>query len=492
MTMLHGKNLIGNKTSAQGRETFRAVNPRTSTELPKVFYEATTEEVDSALELARLAYRQYRRVTPEQKAAFLDAVAAELEAEGETITERAEAETALGEPRLEGELLRTTNQIRMFARLVRDRSWVDVRIDHARPGREPNPKPDIRRMLIPIGPVVVFGASNFPLAFSVAGGDTASALAAGCPTIVKAHPAHPGTSELVARTILKAAEETGMPEGVFSLLHGTKHEVGAALVRHPETKAVGFTGSLRGGRALFDVACSRPHPIPVFAEMGSVNPVFVLPDALRERADEIAAGLSQSVTMGVGQFCTKPGLVLGLEGDGFESFVTKAASLLADVPPGAMLYSALRDSYAEGVRSFGETTGVRRLAQDGNTEASPLASTAAAFLTDADSLIANPELSEELFGPATLLVAASTREKLLDIAGQLEGHLTATVHATEEELEEFRDLVDVLETKVGRLIFNGFPTGVEVCPSMHHGGPYPATTDVRTTSVGTAAIYRFL
>lgn len=490
MSELHGKNLIGNEIVAAGRETFRALDPRTGEPLDEVFHEATPQEVGGALELARSAFERYRHIGAERRAGFLERVAERLEEAGDAIVARADTETALGEPRLAGELSRTTNQLRMFAGLVRDGSWVDARIDRALPEREPAPKPDIRRMLMPIGPVVVFGASNFPLAFSVAGGDTASALAAGCPTVVKAHPAHPGTSELVAAAILAAARERGMPEGVFSLLHGASHEVGAALVRHPATTAVGFTGSLRGGRALFDLACSRPQPIPVFAEMGSVNPVFVLPGALRERGDEIAAGLSRSVTLGTGQFCTKPGLVVGL-GDDFERFAATTAALLDGVPPGTMLSPALRDRYTAGVRAFGGSPGVRTLTQDAS-ESSSTGTSPTAFATDAAGLIGNPELSEELFGPAALFVTASSPEQLADVAARLDGHLTASIHATEAELERFRELLAVLETKVGRLVFNGFPTGVEVGPAMHHGGPYPATTDVRTTSVGTAAIYRFV
>ncbi|MEX2502448.1 MAG: aldehyde dehydrogenase (NADP(+)), partial [Trueperaceae bacterium] len=424
--------------------------------------------------------------------AFLEAIAEQIEALGPALIERASAESGLPTGRIEGERGRTTGQLRMFAALIREGSWVDARIERADPDRSPVPKPDVHRMQIALGPVVVFAASNFPLAFSVAGGDTASALAAGCPVVVKAHPAHPGTSDLVAQAILKAAEASGMPDGVFSLLHGAGHEVGLGLVRHPLTRAVGFTGSHRAGRALFDAAVAREEPIPVYAEMGSVNPVFVLPGAAAERGDAIASGLVGSVTLGVGQFCTKPGLIFGLDDAATDALFDRLGAAMREAEPGSMLYEGICDAFASGVRRVRDTPGVSvsgeaaRDADAARTEARPTA-----FRTDAATLREQPHLSEELFGPATLSVTAASHDDLLASARALEGHLTATIHATESELEEHQELVRVLERKVGRLIVDGYPTGVDVSSAMQHGGPYPATTDVRTTSVGTAAIHRF-
>ncbi len=490
---LTGKNFIGDESSILGTKAFQAINPTNGQALSPPFFEASTAEVNRALELASQAFQTYGKLSPETRAHFLQQCADEIEALGDDLVERAVQETALGRSRIISERGRTVNQLRMFADLVAEGSWVDARIDRAQPDRQPAPKPDIRRMLIPIGPVVVFGASNFPLAFSVAGGDTASALAAGCSVIVKAHPAHPGTSELVGRAILKAATETGMPEGVFSLLHGPGPEVGLALVRHPLTQAVGFTGSLRAGRALFDAAMTRPKPIPVYAEMGSVNPVFVLPKALAERGGSIAQGLQKSVTLGVGQYCTNPGLIVGAEGSELKGLTKELAALAQGTPPGTMLYPGIRNAYEERVAEFSKTPGVRLSAR---SEMAPDEAknevASAVFETSASTLLGNRALSEEVFGPSTVVATCQNREELLEVARSLEGHLTATIHGTPEELAEYRDLIATLENKVGRLIFNGFPTGVEVCPAMNHGGPYPATTDVHYTSVGTAAIQRFV
>ncbi len=489
---LSGGNWIGTTFSREGADTFTAMNPAGQEGLEPPFYSATEAEVGRALELAQRAFRDYRRVSPERKADFLEGIAAGVEALGDALIQRAAAETGLPEARLQGERTRTTNQLLMFAGVVREGSWVDARIDHAQPERQPLPKPDLRRMLIPLGPVAVFGASNFPFAFSTAGGDTASALAAGCPVVYKAHPAHPGTSEMVARVILEAAEKAGLPEGVFSLLHGAGPAVGLALVKHPLTQAVAFTGSLRAGRALFDAAAARPTPIPVYAEMGSINPVFVLPGALSERGEAIAAGLAGSVTLGVGQFCTNPGLVVGLGDEAMTRFVEEVGSQLQETAPGTMLYPGIQKAFEEGVARVVEISGVRTV---GRSSTPPITERteggAVAFTTDAATFLQEKALSDELFGPATLLVTAASKGKMLELARNLEGHLTATIHGTEADLQAYGELVAVLETKVGRLLFNGFPTGVEVCPSVNHGGPYPATTDVRTTSVGTAAITRF-
>src|SRR5579871_1151725 len=488
---LHGQNLIGYGTSAARGETIPAVNPATGAAFGIPFHIATTEEVDRALELAESAFFAYRSLPVADRAAFLDRIAEELLELGDTLLERAHQETALPLARLTGERGRTVSQLRMFAEVVREGSWIQARIDRGQPDRQPAPRPDLRRMLIPLGPVVVFGAGNFPLAFSVPGGDTASALAAGCPVVVKAHPAHPGTSELAARAILWAAEATGMPEGVFSMLHGLK-ETGLAMVRHPKTQAVGFTGSLIGGRALFDAAHQREKPIPVYAEMGSINPVFVLPGALRARGEKIAEGLALSVTQGVGQFCTNPGLTIGLNDQALTPFIETLAERLSQTAPATMLYAGIREAYGRGIERLQQTEGVKQQTHP-TTPADPALTqaNAAIFTTDAQTFLQTHALSEEVFGPSSLLVVCGSPEEMEAVANGLEGQLTATIHGTPEDLRDYRGLVAVLETKAGRLIFNGFPTGVEVCAAMQHGGPYPATTDSRTTSVGTAAILRF-
>jgi 2,5-dioxopentanoate dehydrogenase len=483
--MLTGKSLIASapSDSAAGRFTARG-------ELAE-FEQASPAHVDRALEAAALAADPYRQLPATARAAFLDRIAEELE-RVEGLLEAAHRETALPPERLTGERARTAGQLRMFANLVREGSWVDARIDRAIPDRTPLPKPDIRRMLLPLGPVAVFGASNFPLAFSVAGGDTASALAAGCPVIVKAHPAHPATSELAARAIVAAVTACGMPAGVFSLLQSTRHDIAAALVRHPHTKAVGFTGSLRAGRALFDAAASRPDPIPVYAEMGSVNPVFVLPGALAERSDAIAEGLKNSVTLGVGQFCTNPGLTIGIDDDRFAHFVGRMQDLIGAAPPGTMLYPAIFESYETGIDRLSAIDGTRTVRSSTGAAAADCQARPSVFATGAQTFLRHRELGEEVFGPSTVVVGCASRDEMETVARNLEGQLTATIHGTAADLAEYAALVSILEHKAGRLIVNGFPTGVEVCPSMQHGGPYPATTDSKTTSVGTAAIHRFV
>jgi alpha-ketoglutaric semialdehyde dehydrogenase len=486
---LTGKNWIAGVPSAQGSATFNAVNPATGEKLPPSFHEATASEIDRAFLEATNAFDNSQK-DPAQLASFLDLISEEITALGDNLISLARAETALPEARLIGERARTIGQITMFANLVREGSWVDARIDRALPERKPLPKPDLRRMLIPLGPVVVFAASNFPLAFSVAGGDTISAFAAGNPVVLKAHPAHPGTSELVATAIIRAAERAKLPAGIFSLVHGVSHEVSLAVVRHPATKAVGFTGSLGAGRALFNAAAARPEPIPVYAEMGSTNPVFVLPGALRERASALAEGLLQSVTMGVGQFCTNPGLVLGLADEAFSNLGAQLGSLATKAPPGTMLYRGICDRFQNGVEHFTNTPGVQLVGQ-GSGATGTGQSAATVFQTTSRVFQEQAHLREELFGPATLLVECGSPTELEQIARALPGQLTATIHGTEEDLKAHSGLISILQNKVGRLLFNGFPTGVEVCPSMHHGGPYPATTDPHYTSVGTAAIARF-
>ncbi len=491
MSELTGNNLIGNQAASNG-ETYQAINPQTGSSIGPDFYSATEQDIDSAFQKAQEASEAYRSLAPEARAEFLEAIAEEIGALGDALLERANEETALPMPRLTGERGRTVGQIRMFAQIVREGSWVEASIDTAIPDREPLPKPDVRRMLIPLGPVAVFGASNFPLAFSVAGGDTASALAAGCPVVVKAHPAHPGTSEFVGQAIVKAAQRTGMPEGVFSLVHGPSPKVGEAMVKHPHCQAVAFTGSLGGGRALFDLASQRPNPIPVYAEMGSINPVFFLPGALAENAGSLAEGILGSVTLGVGQFCTNPGLIVGLEDGGFPELVEALGPAFKGAACGTMLHAGIQKAYEASLKTVQSVSGVEVIGQSEQAAESDKTQVQAVGLsTDAKTFLENSQLSDEVFGPSTLAVRCQSKEEILQIASNLEGHLTATIHGTEADLEEFKDLIAVLETKVGRLLIGGFPTGVEVCASMQHGGPYPAASDSRSTSVGGAAITRF-
>lgn len=481
--MLTGKSLIANQPVEGDSGRFTAGGELTH------FEEASRANVDDACNAAARAFEPYRHLPADRRAAFLDHIASAIEASDELV-QTAHVETALPIQRLTGERARTAGQLRLFATLIREGSWVDARIDRAQPQRAPLPKPDIRRMLIPIGPVAVFGASNFPLAFSVAGGDTASALAAGCPVVVKAHPAHPATSELAGRAIIAAADAAGMPAGVFSLLQSTRPDIARALVEHPHIRAVGFTGSLRAGRALFDAAAARAEPIPVYAEMGSVNPVFILPGALAERGAAIAETLKDSVTLGVGQFCTNPGLTIGIRDGQFDDFVHRLEGLMSTAPAGTMLTSAICRSYETGVTRLSGIAGMSTTRSATTAQASQ--ALPSLFVTDAEILLRHHDVAEELFGPSTVVVRCGSRDELEAVAGQLEGQLTATVHGTAGDLEEYASLISILETKAGRLIVNGFPTGVEVCPSMQHGGPYPATTDSRSTSVGTAAIHRFV
>jgi 2,5-dioxopentanoate dehydrogenase len=476
--------------SQPGAQTFTAVNPATGEPLSAVYTNATDEEVDRAVRQAEEAFDMYRQKSGSERAAFLERIAEEILALGDELIQVCMQETGLPEARLQGERGRTMNQLKLFAEVLREGSWVNARIDTALPNRQPLPRPDLRQLHIALGPVGVFGASNFPLAFSVAGGDTASALAAGCTVVVKAHPAHPGTSDLVGRAITRAAEATGMPKGVFSLVQGASVEVGMALVTHPLLKAIGFTGSFRGGTAIFKAAAARPEPIPVYAEMGSTNPVFILPGALQERADAIAQGLAASATLGVGQFCTNPGLVVTPESELAEAFIQKAGAHFEASKPGTMLTAGIKSAYDAGVERLRQVEGVSVVASGAAPEGS-CAGTAYLLRASAQNLLDHPDLAEEVFGPSSLTVTASSKDELLQLAQSLQGHLTATLHATPADLTEYADLVRILERKVGRLLLNGFPTGVEVSHAMVHGGPYPATTDARSTSVGTAAIYRF-
>ena len=490
--ILHGNSMVAGKITTTRGASFKAVNPSGGQEIEPLFYDARDIDIDAAMVEAEKAFAIYRKKGREERAAFLEKIGDEIMALGDELMSRANQETGLPLDRLTGERARTVNQLKLFAQTVREGSWLDIRIDTAMEDRKPIPKPDLRRMLSPIGPVIVFGSSNFPLAFSVAGGDTASALAAGNPVIVKAHQAHPGTSELVACAIYRAIDACKMPKGIFSLLHGNSHHVGMTLVRHPSARAVGFTGSHKAGRVLFDTAAARPEPIPVFAEMSSVNPVFILPAALKSSASQIAVGLKTSLVMGVGQFCTKPGLIFTLKGEDTPVLIQSLEDAIQKTLPATMLHAGICQSFHEGKRRMATVPGVRMLAQ-ANTVASPSKTEAAAIVltTDAKNFLQHPEVAKEVFGPLALFVVAENLEELEEIARRLEGQLTATLHGTPEDLRQSETLISILETKAGRIVFNGFPTGVEVCPSINHGGPYPATTDVRFTSVGTSAIHRF-
>jgi 2,5-dioxopentanoate dehydrogenase len=482
----------GRVSAVAGRVVLQARNPATGEKLDGEFFEASPGEIDAAARAGERAFEAFGALPAERRAEFLRAIAQQVLALGDRLLERAGAETGFPSARLESERARTVSQILLFAALIEEGSWVGARIDRAVPDRKPQPRPDIRRMLVPLGPVAVFGASNFPLAFSVAGGDTISAFAAGCPVVVKAHPGHPGTSDLVGTAIRTAARETRMPEGVFGFLHGASPEVGITLVTHPAIRAVGFTGSLEAGRTLYDAAALRPEPIPVYAEMGSSNPVFVLPGALAERASAIARGLAASVTLGAGQFCTNPGLVFVIDSASSSAFLEEAGRELAATPAGTMVHSGIKEAYDRSLGEIARLSGVAIGARASGKGAHPETEAGAVLLlTDARAFAQSPRLAHEIYGPATLAVRCASRPEMLQIARGLHGHLTATIHGTEKDLADFAELVTILKRRVGRLVFNGFPTGVEVCAAMHHGGPYPATTDARATSVGTAAIERF-
>ncbi len=453
------------------------------------FAAGTPDLVDQAAKAAEDAFWSYGYSSPVERAAFLDRIADEIEARGADITEIGTQETGLPAARLEGERGRTVGQLRLFARYIEKSDHLDIRHDEAMPDRQPLPRPDLRLVQRPIGPVAVFGASNFPLAFSTAGGDTASALAAGCPVVVKGHSAHPGTADIVAQAVDAAIKALGLHSGVFSLIQGGKRDVGTSLVQHPLINAVGFTGSLAGGRALFDLCASRPHPIPFFGELGSVNPMFILPAAIANRGAEIANGWSASLTMGAGQFCTNPGIAIVLDGPDADAFTETAAAALTAVAPQTMLTDGIADAYRSGVARTGKDTAVRELigTSCSTREASPYL-----YTCSGDAWLSNEGLGEEVFGPLGLIVRARNVEQLREIALSLEGQLTCTLHLDEDDNPVAKELLSILERKAGRILVNGFPTGVEVCNAMVHGGPYPASTNFGATSVGTMAIRRFL
>ncbi|WP_449040650.1 aldehyde dehydrogenase (NADP(+)) [Paracoccus sp. (in: a-proteobacteria)] len=452
------------------------------------FSSGNPDLVDRACQAAEAAFWDYGYSSREDRARFLDAIAEEIEARADAITEIATQESGLPEARLQGESGRTTGQLRLFAEHIRKGDYLDRRHDPALPDRQPLPRPDIRLMQRPIGPVAVFGASNFPLAFSVAGGDTAAALAAGCPVVVKGHPAHPGTSEIVAEAVDAARQRLGLHPGVFSMVHDGGLEVGRALVQHPLIRAVGFTGSLAGGRALFDLCAQRPDPIPFFGELGSVNPMFLLPQAVAARGDEIARGWAGSLTMGAGQFCTNPGIAVVLQ-DQADAILAPMREALAQVGAQVMLTQGIAAAYRRGRERIAASQGVREALSSMCDQRN---ATPNLFVVSGEDWLGNHDLGEEVFGPLGLLVTARDEDEMLRIARSLNGQLTATLHMDAGDAGLARQLLPVLERKAGRVLANGFPTGVEVCDAMVHGGPYPASTNFGATSVGTMSIRRFL
>lgn len=486
-----GEMLIGG-TSVRGTAgTLRAFDPARNTEMERAFGAGDAGDVDRACRLAQAAFDPFRQAPLEKRARLLETIGERILALGEALIERAHAESALPQPRLEGERARTVGQLKLFAQLVRDGRWLGATLDSAMPERKPLPRSDLRLQKIPVGPVAVFGASNFPLAFSVAGGDTASALAAGCPVVVKAHPAHLGTSELVGRAIQEAVAECGLPAGVFALVLGAGNAVGEALVAHPSIKAVGFTGSRGGGIALMNIAARRREPIPVYAEMSSINPCFVLPGALAARAEAVANGFVESLTLGVGQFCTNPGLVVILDGPHRQAFIDAASKALEKKGAQTMLTAGIASAYRDGVKQRALVQGVTRVAQGTSTDA-PHCALPELFATTQSRFIAEARLEDEIFGPASLIVTCANVEEMIELAEHVEGQLTATLHMERDDMELARKLLPALERKAGRILANGFSTGVEVSHAMVHGGPFPATSDPRSTSVGSLAIERFL
>jgi 2,5-dioxopentanoate dehydrogenase len=487
--VISGKNFVGNTLSAKGSITFSTVNPVTAQVLPENFYLVTAEEIEAITAKAATAFTGYQQKLAEEKAVFLETIADEIMVLGDELINRAAAETGLPLARLTVERGRTTGQLKMFANALREGSWVQAKIDTAIPGRQPLPKPDLRSMLVPLGPVLVFGASNFPFAYSAAGGDTAAAMAAGCPVIVKAHPSHAGTDALVAHAIITAAQKTNMPDGIFSMFFGAE-EMAMQMVTHPVVKAIGFTGSRKGGMAIYNAAVNRPQPIPVYAEMSAVNPVLLMPGAIAANPEVIAQGLAASVTMGVGQFCTNPGLVFMIDDDNAKIFLQYLAANIEKVAPATMLSTNICKAYAEGIKKLKKTANVLAqgsiAADGGKTEAAPYI-----FTVVQKDFIANKNLSNEVFGPTSLIVLCKTVDEIKELLQHADGQLTATIHANINDENYLPSIINLMQEKAGRVLFGGFPTGVEVCDAMVHGGPFPATTDARSTSVGSSAMLRF-
>jgi len=489
--MITGKNYIGNVLSSLGTKTYKTFNPQTNLENEIIYTEASTIEIQTTVELASKAFQIFKTISGTKKSDFLNEIANEIEALGDELIKTYCSETGLPEGRAIGERGRTIFQLRSFANLVKEGSWVEAIIDTAQPNREPIPKVDIRKMYIPLGPVVVFGASNFPLAYSTAGGDTAAAFAAGCPVIVKSHPMHAGTGELVASAIINAAEKTGMPNGVFSNLNSSGIEVGQLLVKHPQVKAVGFTGSIRGGRALYDLASQREEPIPVFAEMGSVNPVILLPKSAKIKGSEWAKTYAGSITLGSGQFCTNPGLILGIKGADLANFIQVLSEEIVKIEPSCMLHPNIIGAYESNKAKMQEQKGLETA---GTISKDVSANYGRQVITTVEGLtfLENTSLHQEVFGPFSMVVQCENVDQLEKIISKLEGQLTGTILADENELKEYLTIISALQNRVGRIIFNGVPTGVEVCAAMVHGGPYPASTDSRFTAVGINSIKRWV
>ncbi|MDQ8702887.1 aldehyde dehydrogenase (NADP(+)) [Streptomyces sp. LHD-70] len=489
---LEGALFLGAERVVGEGPVLRSRDPRTGAELDPPYRSAGKEEVARACRLAEGAFDAYRATEPEARARFLERIADHLTEATEALVARAHLETALPTARLTGEVGRTTGQLRLFAQVLRDGGLHGVRIDRALPDRAPLPRPDLRQRRVPLGPVAVFGASNFPLAFSVLGGDTAAALAAGCPVVVKAHDAHLGTSELAARAVRAAVVETGMPDGVFSLLVGEGPVVGTRLVTDPHIQAVGFTGSRAAGLAVLRAATERPQPIPVYAEMSSINPVVLMPGALAERAKDLAGAFVGSLTLGAGQFCTNPGLLVGVAGDDLDAFEEAAAAAVGEHVGATMLTPGIAQAYHREVEAVAARPGVRVLARGAAAAESASPGQAVLMSVDGDTFRADPELRREMFGSAGLVVRCRDLEHVAEVLRSLDGQLTATVHTAGADLGDARALLPLLERRAGRVLFNGWPTGVEVGHAMVHGGPFPATSDSRTTSVGSLAVDRFL
>lgn len=488
--VITGAVLVGAEDRLE-RATFVARHAVTGEPLAPLFQEAELQDVEDACRLAAAAFVEFSELAPATRASFLEQAVAEIAALGDTLIERAMAESGLPRARLEGERGRTLGQLQFFARLVREGAWLEVAIDHALPERAPVPRPDLRRRSVAVGPVAIFGAANFPLAFSVAGGDTAAALAAGCPVIVKGHPLHPGTGELVARALRNAVQKCGLPGGVFSYLPGAGHQLGGALVSDPRVKAVGFTGSRAGGLALARLAAARAEPIPVYAEMSSINPVILFPAAAQARGAELGLAYVASLTLGAGQFCTNPGLVLALGDTEPEAFIQAAAAALRECPAPQMLATDIHAAFERGVASLADHAAVRTLTR-GRTGAALNQAQAGLFITDAAAFMGDRVLRTEVFGPASLIVRVRTTDEIGRLLEQLEGQLTATLLFDPADEVAVAALLPTVQRKVGRILANGWPTGVEVCHAMVHGGPFPATSDGRATSVGSLAIQRFL
>ncbi len=489
--MITGKNYIGNHLSAKGDKTYKTFNPKLNLDNETTFYEASEKEIEEAVTLASEAFKVFRNISGSKKAQFLNAIADEILALDDTLIQTYISETGLPKGRAKGERGRTIGQLRAFAELVSDGSWVEATIDTADPDRTPIPKQDIRKMLVPLGPVVVFGASNFPLAYATAGGDTAAAFAAGCPVIVKSHPMHAGTGELVASAIQKAAQKTGMPNGIFSNLNSAGIEVGIQLVKHPKIKAVGFTGSIHGGRALFDLAAQRPEPIPVFAEMGSVNPVILLPKAAKNKGATLAKTYANSITLGAGQFCTNPGLILGIKGEALDNFIEILSAEIIKIEPSCMLHPNIIGNYERNKANVLQQNGLNLTTEyEGNIMINHARQTVTTV--EGKTFLENTTLHQEVFGPFSMVVQCENAQQLEQIISNLEGQLTGTILAENEEASAYNSVIEALKNRVGRVIFNGVPTGVEVCPAMLHGGPYPASTDSRFTAVGIHSIKRWV